>query len=232
MIRSMDTLQKSFQLLQKRQETISSNVANNNTTGYQAKKLFQNTLEEVELHNYQRGPENSLRHDIGGFTYGNQISGSYLNEERGAFTPTNRLTDFAVQAEGYFTVQMPDGQMAYTRNGNFTVNNNNQYVTQEGYAVLGANNQPAMAGTQNFLITAFADGQALESQGNAYYTSQVAGQVQANAGVRQGYLEASNVQIADEMVDLIQAAREFEMNQKALSTMNQTLQKTVNEIGR
>lgn len=234
MIRSMDTFTKNFQLLQKRQENTSSNLANSQTTGYKSQRLFQKTLDEVALHNYQAGPEVNRRNEIGNFTFGNELAGTSLNTQRGALEETNRATDFAATTDSYFTVRLPDGQNAYTRNGHFGVNAQNQLVTQEGYLVLGANNQGIDA-TQNnpmFQLTSFEQAQDMNNLGNGYYTSDVAGTVVANASVRKGYLETSNVIVADEMVDLIKTAREFEANQKALSTINQTLQKATNEIGR
>lgn len=55
MIRSIDTLKSNFEVLQKRQEAISANIANVNTNGYQEKKLFQSTLKNVQLHNFMGG---------------------------------------------------------------------------------------------------------------------------------------------------------------------------------
>lgn len=234
MIRSMDTLTKSFQLLQKRQENTSSNISNSQTKGYQSQKLFQKTLDEVNLHNYQGGPEVNRRNDIGGFTFWNELAGTSLNTERGALEQTGRETDYSVVADGYFSIQLPNGQEGYTRNGHFTTNDQNQLVTQEGYLVLGNNNQgvPADQPYPAFRIMSFENAENLTSEGNGYYTSPAAGQVVPNGLVRQGYLETSNVKVADEMVDLIQTAREFDANQKTLSTINQTLQKATNEIGR
>ncbi|GGI66166.1 flagellar hook-basal body protein [Enterococcus alcedinis] len=234
MIRSIDTLTKNFQILQKRQENTSSNMANSQTTGFQSQRLFQQTLEEVDMMNHQGGPEVNRRNPIGGFTFGNEIAGSALDTSRGALEQTTRTTDFAVKSEGYFSVRMPNGQEGYTRNGHFGVNAQNELVTQEGYLVLGANNQGVAANDTrpNFKITAFNEPQRLQIAGNGYFTSQVAGTVVANAQVNQGYLETSNVTVADEMVELMQTAREYEANQKVLSTVNQTLQKATNEIGR
>ena len=234
MIRSLDTLYKSVHLLQKRQENSNSNIANTNTTGYKAKSLFQRTLEEVPLHNYEDGIQMDRRHEIGGFTFGNELAGAYLNAERGALKNTERLTDFALNGEGYFTIRMNNGQLAYTRNGNFIKNDQNQLLTQEGYQVLGANNQPIVMQDNvkpNFLITNFQDESALISNGDTYYTSNQPGQV-IQGSVVQGYLEGSNVSVADEMVKMIQTSREFEANQKALQTVNETLDKAVNELGR
>lgn len=234
MIRSLDTLYKSVHLLQKRQENSNSNIANTNTTGYKAKSLFQRTLEEVPLHNYEDGIQMDQRHEIGGFTFGNELAGAYLNAERGALKNTERLTDFALNGEGYFTIRMNNGQLAYTRNGNFIKNDQNQLLTQEGYQVLGANNQPIVMQDNvkpNFLITNFQEESALISNGDTYYTSNQPGQI-IQGSVVQGYLEGSNVSVADEMVKMIQTSREFEANQKALQTVNETLDKAVNELGR
>lgn len=234
MIRSLDTLYKSVHLLQKRQENSNSNIANTNTTGYKAKSLFQRTLEEVPLHNYEDGIKMDQLHEIGGFTFGNELAGAYLNAERGALKNTERLTDFALNGEGYFTIRMNNGQLAYTRNGNFIKNDQNQLLTQEGYQVLGANNQPIVMQDNvkpNFLITNFQEDSALISNGDTYYTSNQPGQI-IQGSVVQGYFEGSNVSVADEMVKMIQTSREFEANQKALQTVNETLDKAVNELGR
>ena len=106
MIRSIDTLKSNFEVLQKRQEAISANIANVNTNGYQEKKLFQSTLKNVQLHNFMGGLKNEQRVDVGNFTFGNQIDGSYLNTQSGSMHETDLKTDFAINGAGYFTVRM------------------------------------------------------------------------------------------------------------------------------
>ena len=229
----MDTLKSNFEVLQKRQEAISANIANVNTNGYQEKKLFQSTLKNVQLHNFMGGLKNEQRVDVGNFTFGNQIDGSYLNTQSGSIHETDLKTDFAINGAGYFTVRMNNGQIGYTRNGNFTENRQGQLVTQEGYAVLGANGQAIQANEDNpnFMIVSFNNASALQNQGNTIYTSNAAG-TQIRSEVVQGMLEGSNTDTAQNMVDLIQTSREFEANQKVLSTANQTLSKAVNELGK
>jgi flagellar basal-body rod protein FlgG len=112
------------------------------------------------------------------------------------------------------------------------LNNQNQYVTQEGYSVLNQTNQPATLAAPNFRVVTFANSQNLTSEGDTYYTSDEQPQVVNNPRIYQGYLEQANVQVADEMVAMIQATREFEANQKVLSTTNETLRKAVNDLGR
>lgn len=233
MIRSIDTLKSNFEVLQKRQEAISANIANVNTTGYQEKKLFQSTFRNVQLHNYMGGPKNELRVNVGGFTFGNQIDGSYLNTQSGSMHETDLTTDFAINGAGYFTVRMNNGQIGYTRNGNFTENRQGQLVTQEGYTVLGFDGQPIQAGTASprFMIVSFNNASALQNQGNTIYTSNTPG-TQVRSEVVRGMLEGSNTDTAQNMVDFIQTSREFEANQKVLSTANSTLNRAVNELGK
>lgn len=232
MIRGLDIISRNMAILQKRQETTSGNIANVNTTGYQAKQLFQSTLAEVGLHNYQGGSGADTRQDIGGLALGNQLSGSAIDQSQGPLKETGNQTDFALQSEGYFVVRTQAGEQLYTRNGDFTVNQQNQLVTQEGYTVLDTNGQAIdAAGAANFQIRAF-DQETLTSVGQNYLTSTAAGTLVAEPSLQQGYLEQANISVSDEMVAMIQTSREFEANQKVLSSTNQTLQKAVNELGK
>lgn len=232
MIRGLDILSRNINVLQKRQETTSGNIANVKTTGYQAKKLFQSTLDEVALHNYQGGAQANTRHDIGGLAFGNQLDGIRLEQTAGAMKQTEQATDFALLSDGYFTVRTPTGETLYTRKGDFTLNQQNQYVTQEGYVVLGNGNQPVTASDNpQFQVRLFEPDQ-LMANGETYYTSDNAGTIAARPTVQQGYLEQANVVVADEMVAMIQTSREFEANQKVLNSTNETLQKAVNELGK
>ena len=91
--------------------------------------------------------------------------------------------------------------------------------------------QTARRSNPNFMIVSFNNAFALQNQGNTIYTSNIAG-TQIRSEVVQGMLEGSNTDTAQNMVDLIQTSREFEANQKVLSTANQTLSKAVNELGK
>ena len=146
---------------------------------------------------------------------------------------------------------MQNGQTGYTRSGNFKIDNLQQLVTQEGFPVLGIDNQNNVSsirvendrlsidirgylnGTNQKIMTVdFADYTALELKGNSIYsTTQGATQLE-DSTISQGYLEGSNVNLLDEMVKMIEVSREFESNQRTLKAIDETLQKTVNEIGR
>lgn len=231
MIRAFDTLHDNFDVLLQRQQMLTNNMANTNTPGYMEKKIFQTTLKEVRLHNYQGGLKVNQFNDAGSFTFGNEISKTSLNDARGTFKTTGLQTDFAIQNDGFFNVQMPNGSVSYTRNGNFKLNQQNQLTTNDGYLVLNKNNQPINdVNNPDFKITNFNDNKTLVNVGGTYYTSQTNGN-DINSQVNKGMLEQSNVQIADQMTDMIQISREYEANQRALSMNNETVKKAVNQLG-
>lgn len=113
---------------------------------------------------------------------------------------------------------MNDGNIAYTRNGNFKLNEENQIVTMEGYLVLDE-------------INDFDDYQNLNRIGDTLFTSDTAPFV-IDGEVKQGFLESSNVDVINEIVKMIEISREFEANQKVLHAADETLNKAVNEVGR
>lgn len=232
MIRGIDTLRHSFNVLQAQQENISSNIANIKTPGYLQKNLFEATMNEAQLHNNQAGPKNETRHEIGGFTWGNQIQGSALDMQKGLLEPTGLATDFAVQGNGFFAVRMGNGQIAYTRDGHFSVNDAGQLITEEGFQVIGRNGGPvdAQQAQQNLMVVSFPANAQLQNVGGTLYTGQGAQQI--DLPVQVGMLENSNVSTADEMVSLMETGRQFQAQQKVLSATNSTLDKAVNQLGR
>ncbi|WP_035051375.1 flagellar hook-basal body protein [Carnobacterium pleistocenium] len=252
MIRSLTTLNNSFNVLQKKQENISANVANVNTSGYKSQEIIQSTRAAEMMSNRLDGPLLNQQQEIGGFTFGNQIDEIVQNFSQGSLKATASATDIAIQGDGFFTVQDANGDTSYTRNGNFNVNDTGELVTQEGYRVMGvsADGQPTpiqvngtdfaidnrgnIAGTGNrLMITEFEDTANLTRTGDTLYTGQ--GGTTAQVGdivVQQSYLETSNVETVDEITNLMQVSRAFEANQKALSAADETLRKAVNEVGK
>ncbi|MBP1042031.1 flagellar hook-basal body complex protein [Vagococcus sp. BWB3-3] len=235
MIRSMDTLQRNLNILQKKQENLSANVANSNTYGYKSKQLLQTTRPAVPMFNHLNGPNLDQRNEIGDFIFGNQLAGVSQNMSQGAMKATSRETDFGLIGDGYFNIRLANGQTAYTRNGNFNLNDGNQLVTQEGYLVIGANGQGITVNQgetlPDFQLTRFNDSTDLTSRGQTVFIG-VNGQPDNQTVVQSKYLESSNVDMVDEMTQLIETARQFETNQKALHASDETLRRAVNELGK
>lgn len=218
MIRSLHTVNRNMNILQKKQENTSANITNVNTPGYKFQDIIQSTMETQLMVNYAGGRDQNRRQELGGFVYGNQIDEIYKNFEQGVLLETGNPQDYAIVGNGFFTIQMDDGTIAYTRNGNFKLNEMNQLVTMDGYLVLDQ-------------ISDFDNYQNLESLGNTLFTSNEAPFV-IEGEVKQGFLESSNVDIVDELVRMIEISREFEANQKLLHAADETLNKAVNDVGR
>jgi flagellar basal-body rod protein FlgG len=172
---------------------------------------------------------------------------------QGNLQQTSNSKDVAIQGEGFFQVAMPDGTTAYTRDGSFQVDNQGQLVTSSGFVIQPAITIPANAqsisigrdGTVSVQVSGsasttqvgalqlanFMNPAGLESRGeNLYLETGASGSPSTNtpgtngAGViMQGYVETSNVNVVEEMVNMIQTQRAYEINSKAISTSDQML---------
>lgn len=168
---------------------------------------------------------------------------------------TDNSNDVAINGQGFFQILMPDGTLAYTRSGAFQVNQNGQLVTATGYEIQPTINIPTNAikmtvardgivsvtlanqTTQvqigQLTLHTFINETGLESIGeNLYLETESSGAPTENtpglngAGLLyQGYLETSNVNVAEELVNMIQVQRAYEINSKAISASDQMLQR-------
>ena len=249
MIRSLYTVNRNMNLLQKQQENTSGNLANANTSGYKFKSIMQSTLEAYDMSNYADGGDKERKQELGEFIFGNRVDETIKNFSSGTVYDSQNFTDFALGDRGFFTIELSNGQRGYTRNGNFIIGEDDSIRTQNGQRVLGINNGNVgpiyadenfrvdnrgfvMGSSERFLITDFADYDLLEDRGDTIFTSNRAGNIMNNPLLMQNYLEASNVDFTKEMVKMIEISREFESNQKMIQTVDETLSKTVNDIGR
>src|ERR1051326_5378841 len=234
MLRALYSAAAGMQSQQMNLDVISNNLANVNTTGYKKSKLeFQDLLYQTTR---------AAGADQGG---GNQLPGSLqigqgsvpISTSRvfttGDLTHTGQSLDVAIQGEGFFQVQLPDGTLAYTRDGAFKTDSQGRVVTSDGYPVQGGF-QPVPSGTTNITISAsgagtyntatgatnfqiqvarFNNAGGLEAIGhNLYKETNASGTAElGNPGqngfgeLEQGSLELSNVQVVEEMVNLILA---------------------------
>lgn len=257
MIRGIDTLSGSFNVLTQKQRNLASNAANTQTPGYKAQQLVTSTTEEVDVHNYTRGVNADRRREIGSLVFGNQLDEAVRNFSAGGMQSTDSRTDVAVNGDAFFTVQSEAGEIFYTKNGNFSVNADGQLVTQEGYTVLGILENGGTApitvgsdleasftidangfvytndqGPQFLYLTRFDEPEALTSEGGTLFSGGAGEPVGVGFTIHQGQLENSNVDMADVMTDMLQISREFEANQRVLQSMDETLKRATQEVGR
>ena len=179
---------------------------------------------------------------------------------QGNLAQTGNALDVAISGRGFFQVLLPDGTMGYTRDGSFKVNAQGELVTSSGYAVqpgitLPDGTQSITIGKDG-VITAQLAGQAnvteigslqlfdfinpagLQPRGeNMYLESAASGTAQSGTPglnglgmVEQGSLEASNVNVVEELVNMIETQRAYEMNSKAISTADQMLEYVNNQL--
>jgi flagellar basal-body rod protein FlgG len=174
-------------------------------------------------------------------------------ETQGTLQTTGNALDLALDGDGYFQVTMPGGQLAYTRAGNFSRSAQGQLVTSQGYplqpaitvpegasavtisadgtvsATVAGQTEPATLG--QITIASFANPAGLQAKGDNFLVETAAsGQAQigvagqnGRGNIRQGMLEASNVNVVEELVDMIEAQRAYEINSKMISAVDEML---------
>ena len=176
----------------------------------------------------------------------------------GSFQSTGNSLDMAIEGEGFYQIAMPDGTISYTRDGSFKQDSQGRIVTSEGYPLEPAITIPegatGISVSMDGLVTATIPGQTapqdlgqmqlvrfvnpagLDSMGRnllketaASGTPVVSSPGTDGAGtIQQKYLEMSNVQIVEEMVNMIVAQRAYEINSKAITTSDQMLEQAAN----
>ena len=179
---------------------------------------------------------------------------------QGNLSQTENLLDMAIQGRGFFQVLLPDGSQAYTRDGSFQVDNQGQMVTSNGYVLQPAitipeNAQSVNIGTDGTVsatlpgsssitqlgtvqLADFVNPAGLQSMGdNLYLESSASGSPQpGNPGLNglgtlvQGFVESSNVNVVEELVNMIETQRAYEMNSRAISTTDQMMQYVANNL--
>ncbi len=232
---------------------ISNNIANVNTTGYKKSKMeFQDLLYQTTrpIGAQSGGGQNIVPTGVQ-MGNGTQVISSSKIFTQGQLTQTDNTMDIAIEGDGFFEVQLPDGSLAYTRDGALKIDSQNRVVTNDGYPVQGGW-QPIAAdrtnlyispngdvtvetpnGSTTFQITLsrFANPAGLKCLGgNLFSPTSASGTAESGqpnqsgyGAVRQGYLETSNVNVVQEMVNMIIAQRAYEINSKSIQTADDML---------
>ena len=260
MVRGLYTAWTGMVNEQRRLDVISNNMANADTTGFKKEKVTSQSFDDeltIRVHDNNVSP--ALKRRIGNMNLGVKIGETYHDFSQGSLRETGNTYDLALSGDGFFTIQTTNKQgettTRYTRDGSFTVTTEGFLVTKDGDFVLDTEgNRIQVEGAQTasnvsfdekgnlsvdgravaqLNIVRFQNPQALLLYGeNMYEPTAAAGMEASTATVRQGYLEMSNTNVIQEMVDMITITRAYEAGQKMIQTVDNTLQKTVNEIGR
>ena len=208
-----------------RQDQIANDLANASTPGYKPDRATQRSFAELLLSNQQSGQP------IGGLGLGVEIDSIVTDLSPGPIRDTGEPLDLAVEGEGFFAVNTPQG-VRYTRNGQFAAAADGTLTTAQGFQVLGQNGQPvrlAADGTVDPAAVGVFAVPAAQKQGDSLFTGAAAGQ--AAGRVRAGALEGSGADPSRSMVDLIATYRTFEAGQRVIRTIDDTLERAANRVG-
>lgn len=250
MIRSLGTAEKAMQMEQNRIDALANNLANVDTAGF---KQILTRVAEVN-----QGPIPGGETDANGQPQVRpQAPPSLqlyhaLDNRPGTVRATGRATDVAIMEAGFFEIQTPDGP-AYTRHGSFLLDSDHHLTTPDGHPVMGEGGPLRMDGTEfsiandgtvmvdgeqvdRLKLVAFDDPTRLEHLGSSLVRPpeglQLRTMDKGEVVLAQGHVEGSNVNPIDTLIALISAQRAFEVQSRVMTTEDEMLEKSVNNLPR
>lgn len=255
MIQSMYTAAVGARSLQYGIDTVANNISNINTGGFKSSRVsFKDAIYQTMRSPIQpQDMSNNL--ELG---YGSLISDTSLDFSNGALQETGNVFDFAIVNDGFFAVQDKAGEVKYTRagafsvsteqDGNYLVTSSGNYVLDENYnrIKLGDNVQKTTVDSTGQMfdqdnnaiakiaVVVFDNQQGLEKIGdNLYEQTTASGEARQSDDieVRQGCIESSNVDVADELTKLIQMQRAYSLLSSAITTADE-MESTANNLRR
>lgn len=261
MIRALHTAATGMDAQQQRIDVISNNLANVNTTGFKKQRAdFQDLLYQTV-----RAPGTTSAQGTSvpsGLQIGTGVrtAATHRSFTTGDLMQTGNQFDLAIEGQGFFQVTMPGGQIAFTRAGNFELDQQGQLVTTDGYLMDPAIAIPPGAKTVTIgadgTVSATLDGEAaatevgqiqlvnfvnpggLQAMGRNFYQATTASGdaqsgppgLQGMGTLGQGFLEMSNVKVVEEMINLISSQRAYDINSKVIQASDEMLQTAANSI--
>jgi flagellar basal-body rod protein FlgG len=259
-MRALNTAATGMLAQQLNVEVISNNIANMNTTAFKRQRAeFQDLLyQSVERQGASSTSSGTIVPTGVQIGLGVKAGSVYRITEQGNLAQTGNKFDVAISGKGYFRIQLPSGEDAYTRAGNFAVNGDGQLATEDGYtvapgitlpqdatdviinqqgqvqALIPGTPAPVVVG-QLEVVTFFNEG-GLDPQGDNLFLESAASGA-ANVGtpgspgfgnIVQGFIETSNVNAVQEITALIAAQRAYEMNSKVITASDEMLSTSAN----
>ncbi|MGP7817061.1 flagellar hook-basal body protein [Niallia sp. 01092] len=256
---------------QRKTELLTNNMANSNTPGFKADNSSIRTFPELLQKSVETNSFTGItkKTPIGLLATGVYMQEAIPNFVQGDLQQTELKTDMALVNQTvpgddnnktgsiFFTIQNADGEVRYSRNGNFTLDSQGFLTTSNGYYVLDENNNTIQLENDQFTVS--SDGVLTGSNGERYrlgisYTNNPQALVKEGDGLyrqqddnalenaytadgvafqlKQGFLENSNVDTAKTMTEMMTAYRSFEANQKILQAYDKSMDKAANEIGK
>ncbi len=231
---------------QLRLEVLSNNVANIDTIGYKGDRSIFQIPEESESQVFET-PIDGIQALS---PYAPPFS-TIVDFSQGALRRTGNPLDVAINGDGFFSIQTPDG-VQYTRQGNFTLDTEGVLVTPDGHSVLGEGGEITLEeGTVEIdmqgnvyvdgdevgrlQITDFINRDTLKKAGNGRFVTtdaQSAGERPENTTLSQGSLETANINPIQAMTEMIETSRAFDAYQKVIKSADEATSKSINSVGK
>jgi flagellar basal-body rod protein FlgG len=253
MLRGLYTAYTGMLNEQYRMDIMSNNLANADTVGFKKEGSTSEAYSEVMAVKIKDATEDpNTPKKLGNMSLGVKIGETYTDYTQGSLRYSGNTYDLAIGGDGYFNVEFTNkaGETStkYTRAGNFTLTKDGYLVTEEGDYVLGTNGRIQLSTTAgdtnidrvgniyqddqlvaSLKITDFEDTNYLTHYGETYWDAlDGAGPKDAEyANLHQGYTEMSNVSVVKEMVNMITISRQYEANQKMLTTFDDSLENSM-----
>jgi flagellar basal-body rod protein FlgG len=238
---------------QYRMDIMSNSLANVNTVGFKKEGSTSQAYSDVmavKIKDWTETPNTPKK--LGNMSLGVKIGETYTDFSQGSFRTTENTYDLAIGGKGFFNIEFTNkaGETStkYTRDGGFTITKDGYLVTKDGDYVLGENGRIQLSTTAgatvfdragniyqddrlvaSLKITDFEDTNYLTHYGETMWDA-MEGAVEKepeNTEIFQGFLEMSNASVVKEMVNMITISRQYESNQKMLTTFDETLEKTM-----
>jgi flagellar basal-body rod protein FlgF len=256
MVRGLYTAWTGMANEQKRLDIISNNIANAATVGYKQDSVTNQSFDNLLTLKIKDASEKYVDKNIGTMSLGVKLGEVYTDYEQGSLKETGNTYDLALEGKGFFNISTTDSSgnevIKYTRDGSFTLASDGKLVDSDGNSVVGESGEitiPSEASDvridqdgsiyadgqyiDKVKITDFEDYNYLKKQGDSMYiTVDGANEAVSTATLQQGYTEQSNVNSVSEMVDMIAVTRAYEANQKAIQTIDGTLDRAANSVGK
>lgn len=241
-----------------RMDVLTNNLANADTNGYKKEGATSKSFDSLLAYKIKDNTEDGrLSKRIGTHYPGVKIGEGYTDFSQGAIKETGNTYDLALNGSGFFEIEYTDKSgntsVKYSRDGNFTVDDQGYLVTQDGDHVLNAEGKYVqvdnLAGTteinssgqiiqdglvvDTISVVDFEDYNFLSRFGeNMFDAVDGATQKEAEASIYAGFIETSNISVVSEMVDMITVSRAYETNQKMITTVDGTLEIAANQLGK
>jgi flagellar basal-body rod protein FlgG len=240
-------------------DVISNNIANMTTSGFKRQRVdFKDLIyQNIDRPGAQSSEVGTILPSGLQLGLGVRVGSVYRIHEQGALQMTDNPLDLALTGQGFFQIELPNGETAYTRSGVFQINQDGEIVTSQGYklqpnivvpddaiaveinengeVLAQITGQVAMSNVGQIELANFVNPAGLAALGdNLYSETEASGAPQTGnpgtenyAAIRQGALENSNVNVVEELTQLITAQRAYEMNSNIISSSDEMLQTLV-----